>query len=67
MLYLVVVWFVGEELWTHVVRCSDQSAGHIVLTLQNTGDAQITNFDYVGLGQEDILCLQVSVQDVLLM
>lgn len=67
VLYLVVVGFVGEELWTHIVRCANQSAGHIVLILQNPGDAQITYFDYVGFGQEDILCFQVSMQDVLLM
>lgn len=62
--YLVVVWLVGEKLGTHVVRRSDQGAGHVVLVLQDPCDAQITNFDYVGLGQKDILRFQISVQDV---
>lgn len=65
-LYLVVVRFVGEQFWTHVVRCADQSAGHIVLILQDPRDAQIAHFDYVGFGQENILCFQISMQNVLL-
>ncbi len=67
MQYLVVVRFVGEQFWTHVVRCADQSAGHVVLTLQDPRDAQIAHFDYISLGQEDILCFKISMQDVLLM
>lgn len=67
MQYLVVVRFVGEQFWTHVVRCADQSAGHVVLTLQHPRDAQITHFDYTGLSQEDILRFQISMQNVLLM
>lgn len=65
--YLVVVRFVGEKLGTHVVRRSDQRASHVVLILQNPRDAQVTHFDNVGLGQEDVLCLQISVQDVFFM
>lgn len=64
--YLVVVRLVGEKLRTHVVRRSDQRASHVVLILQNPCDAQITHFDNVGLGQEDVLCFQISVQDVFL-
>lgn len=66
MRYLVVVRLVGEKLGTHVVWRSDQRAGHVVLILQNPRDAQITNFDYIGLGQEDVLGFQISVQDVFL-
>ena len=65
--YLVVVGFVGEELRAHVVRRSDQGAGHVVLVLQDPGDAQVSHLDDVGLGQEDVLGLQVPVEDVLLM
>lgn len=64
--YLVVVRLVGEKLRTHVVRRSDQGAGHVVLILENPCDAQITHFDDVGLGQEDVLRFQISVQDVFL-
>lgn len=67
MQYLVVVWFVGEQFWTHVVRCADQSAGHIVLILQDPCDAQIAHFDYIGFGQENILRFQIAMQNVLLM
>lgn len=67
MQYLVVVRFVGEQFWTHVVRCADQSAGHIVLILQDPCDAQITHFDYIGFGQENILRFQITMQNVLLM
>lgn len=65
--YLVVIRLVGEELRTHVVRGSYESARHVVLILQNLGDAQVTYFDYVCLGQEDVLGLQVSVQYMLFM
>lgn len=66
MRYLVVVRFVGEQLGTHVVRRSDQGASHVVLILQNPRNAEITHFDYVSLGQEDVLRFQISVQDVFL-
>lgn len=62
--YLVVVGFVGEELWTHVVRRPDEGAGHVVLVLQHSCNAKVANFDDVGLGQEDVLRLQVAVENV---
>lgn len=33
---LVVVWFVGEELRTHVVRCPYQCGGHVTGRLQDS-------------------------------
>ena len=66
-LYLVIIGFIGEELRAHVVRRSDQGAGHVVLVLQDPRDAQVSHLDDVGLGQEDVLGLKVPVKDVLLM
>lgn len=65
--YLVVVGFVGEQLRAHIVWCSYEGAGHVILILQNTGDAKVPHFDDVSLGQKDILGLQVPVQNTLLM
>jgi len=59
--YLVVVGFIGEQFGAHVVRRSDEGAGHVVLVLQDPGDAEVSHLDDVGLGQEDVLCLQVPV------
>lgn len=53
--YLVVVGFIGEEFWAHVVRGSYQCAGHVVLVLQHSCNAKVSNFDDVCLCQEDIL------------
>lgn len=60
----MVVGFIGEELWTHVVRGSDQRAGHVILILQHSCNAKVSNFDDVGLREEDILCFQVPMQNV---
>lgn len=60
----MVVGFIGEEFWTHVVRGSYQCAGHVILVLQHSGNAKVSNFDDVGLCQEDVLCFQVTMQNV---
>lgn len=65
--YFVVIRFIGEELWTHVVRGPYQCAGHVILVLQYSCDAKVPNFDDVGLCQEDVLGFKVSMKDVLLM
>lgn len=65
--HLVVVGFIGEELWTHVVRGPYECAGHIILVLQYSCDAKVPNFDDVGLCQEDVLCFKVPVKNVPLM
>lgn len=63
----MVIGFIREELWTHVVRGPYERAGHIILVLQNPRDAKVPNFDDVGLGQEDVLCFKVPVKNVPLM
>lgn len=65
--YLVVVGFIREELWTHVVRGSYECAGHIILVLQYSCDAKVSNFDDVGLCQEDVLCFKIPVKNISLM
>lgn len=64
---LVVIGFIREELWTHVVRGPYECAGHIILVLQYSCDAKIPNFDDVGLCQEDVLCFKIPVKNVPLM
>jgi len=63
---LGVVGLVGEELGTHVVGRADDCGGHVVGALEHSGNAQVAHLDDLVLGQEDVLRLQVSVQDVLL-
>lgn len=63
----MVIGFIGEELRTHVVRGSYEGAGHIILVLQYSCNAQVPNFDDVGFCQEDVLCFKVSVKNVPLM
>lgn len=63
----MVIGFIREELWTHVVRGPYESAGHVILVLQHPCDAKVSNFDDVGLCQEDVLCFKVPVKNVPLM
>lgn len=63
----MIVGLVREELWTHVVRGPYECAGHIVLVFQHAGNTEVSNFDDVALGQEDVLCLEVPVKNVPLM
>ena len=63
----MVIRFIREELWTHVVRCPYKCAGHIILVLQYSCNAKVPNFDDVGLCQEDILRFKVPVKNVSLM
>lgn len=63
----MVVRFIWEKLWTHVVWSPYECAGHIILVLQYSCDAQVPNFDDVGLCQEDILCFKVTVKNIPLM
>lgn len=62
--YLVVIGFIREKLWTHVVRGPYECAGHIILVLQYSCDAKVPNFDDVSLRQEDVLCFKVPVENV---
>lgn len=63
----MVVGFIREELWTHVVRGSYECAGHIILVLQYSCNAKVSNFDDIGLCQEDVLCFKVPVKNIPLM
>lgn len=63
----MVIGFIREELWTHVVRGPNECAGHIILVLQHSRDAEVPNFNDVGLGQEDVLRFKVPVKNVPLM
>lgn len=63
----MVVGFVGEELRTHVVWGPYECAGHIIVVIQNSCNAEVPNFDDVGFCQEDVLCFQVSMENVPLM
>lgn len=63
----MVIRFIREELWTHVVRGPYECAGHVVLVFQHSGDAKVSNLDDVGLCQEDVLCFKVPVKNVPLM
>lgn len=63
----MVIGFIGEEFWTHVVRGPYECAGHIVLVLQHSCNAEVSNFNDVGLCQEDILCFKVAMKNVPLM
>lgn len=60
----MIVRFIREELWTHVVRGPDKRAGHIILVLQYSCDAEVPNFDYVGLCQKDILRFKIPMENV---
>lgn len=63
----MVVGFIRKELWTHIVRGPNESAGHVILVLQNTCNTQVSNFDDVGFSQEDILRFEVPVKNIPLM
>lgn len=63
----MVIGFIREELWAHVVRGPYECAGHIILVLQYSRDAKVPNFDDVGLCKEDVLCFKVPVKNVPLM
>lgn len=63
----MVIGFIGEQLRTHVVWGPNKCAGHIILVLQNSCNAQVSNFDDVGFSQEDVLRFQVPVKNIFLM
>lgn len=63
----MVVGFIREELWAHVVRGPYECVGHIILVLQYSCNAKVPNFDDVGLCKKDVLCLKVPVENVPLM
>lgn len=56
---LVVVWFVGEELRTHVVGCPYQCGGHVTGRLQYSTNKD-TKISSVGLSHNVIGRLQHS-------
>lgn len=60
----MIVGLVWEKLWTHVVRGPYECAGHIILVLQYSGNAKVSDFDDVELCQEDVLCFKVPVKNV---
>ena len=53
----VVIWLIREELWTHVVRSTNDSVSQFTRSIQHSGYAKITNLDDVVLTEEDILSL----------
>lgn len=60
----MVIGFIGEKLRTHVVWSSYERAGHIILVLQHSGYAEVSDFDDVGFCQEDVLSFQVSMENI---
>lgn len=62
----MIIGFIREEFRAHVVWGPNKCAGHIILVLQHSCNAKVPDFDYVGFCQEDILCFEVPVKNILL-
>lgn len=50
----------------HVVRSADKGGGHVVGGAEDARDAKVPEFDQAGARQEDVLCLEVTVENVVM-
>ena len=61
---LAIVAFVVHDLWRHVVWRTDAGGSQFASILKHARDPEIAQLDDTRLGEENVLCLEVTVQDL---
>lgn len=64
---LLVIRLFLANLWWKIVRCSNCGLGTVICMLKYPGNTEITDLNGSILIHENILCLQVSMQDLAVM
>lgn len=57
-----VVWFILDDFWTEIVRCTHDGDSLLDGGVEHLGDTEVAQFDYACFCQEYVLGLQVSVK-----
>ena len=64
---LLVVWLLLADLWRQVVRRTNGCLSAIIGVLEDPSDTEVSNLDLSTLRHEDVLCFQVSMEDLAVM